>query len=44
MEYRKATREDINLLMELRKFQLVDEGITADKDIDNELEDFFKGN
>lgn len=42
MEYRKATREDINLLMELRKFQLVDEGITADKDIDNELEDFFQ--
>ncbi|PAD88479.1 GNAT family N-acetyltransferase [Niallia circulans] len=42
MEYRKATREDINLLMELRKFQLVDEGITADKDIDYELEDFFQ--
>lgn len=42
MEYRKATMEDINVLMKLRKTQLVDEGINADKDIDNELEDFFQ--
>ncbi|WP_400244410.1 GNAT family N-acetyltransferase [Niallia sp. JL1B1071] len=42
MNYRKATVEDINLLVEMRKSQLVDEGITADKDIDNELEAFFQ--
>lgn len=42
MNYRKATVEDIHLLMELRKTQLVDEGIKADKDIDKELEAFFE--
>ncbi|MEK5382799.1 GNAT family N-acetyltransferase [Niallia sp. FSL W8-0635] len=42
MNYRKATIEDIHLLMELRKTQLVDEGIKADKDIDKELEAFFE--
>ena len=42
MNYRKATVADINLLVEMRKTQLVDEGITADKDIDNELEAFFQ--
>lgn len=42
MNYRKATVEDIQLLMELRKTQLVDEGIKADKDIDKELEAFFE--
>lgn len=44
MNYRKATVEDVHLLMELRKIQLVDEGIKADKDIDKELEAFFQKN
>ncbi|MCM3363252.1 MULTISPECIES: GNAT family N-acetyltransferase [Bacillaceae] len=42
MKYRKATVDDINLLVEMRKIQLVDEGIKADKDIDNELKTFFQ--
>lgn len=42
MNYRKATVEDIQLLMELRKTQLEDEGIKADNDIDKELEAFFE--
>jgi len=42
MIYRKATIEDINLLIDLRKKQLVDEGINPDKDIDEELRDFFQ--
>ncbi|WP_312094121.1 GNAT family N-acetyltransferase [Niallia sp.] len=42
MNYRKATVADVNLLMEWRKTQLVDEGIKADKDIDIELEAFFR--
>ena len=42
MIYRKATIEDINLLIDLRKKQLVDEGINPDNDIDEELRDFFQ--
>jgi len=42
MNYRKATVDDANLLMEWRKIQLVEEGIKADKDIDKELEAFFQ--
>jgi len=42
MKYRKATVDDINLLVEMRKIQLFDEGIKADKDIDNELKTFFQ--
>ncbi|HWJ78553.1 MAG TPA: GNAT family N-acetyltransferase [Niallia sp.] len=42
MIYRKATIEDINLLIDLRKRQLVDEGINPDNDIDEELRDFFQ--
>lgn len=44
MNYRKATVDDANLLMEWRKIQLVEEGIKADKDIDKELEAFFQKN
>ncbi|MBE6183169.1 GNAT family N-acetyltransferase [Heyndrickxia ginsengihumi] len=42
MKYRKATIKDIDQLVELRKKQLVDEGIKANKDIDAELHLFFK--
>ena len=42
MEYRKANADEIPLLVELRKKQLVDEGIKPDKDIDAELEAFFR--
>lgn len=42
MDYRKATIKDINMLIELRKNQLIDEGVSADKDINDELEDFFQ--
>ncbi|WP_036719428.1 GNAT family N-acetyltransferase [Paenibacillus sp. JCM 10914] len=42
MEYRKATIDDIKELMELRKTQLVDEGIEPSMDIDAELYVFFR--
>ncbi|MED3651743.1 MULTISPECIES: GNAT family N-acetyltransferase [Heyndrickxia] len=42
MNYRKATIEDINQLIDLRKKQLIDEGIEPTIDIDPELSAFFK--
>ncbi|WP_040203464.1 GNAT family N-acetyltransferase [Neobacillus jeddahensis] len=42
MEFRKATFDDIDQLIDLRKRQLVDEGIEPSIDIDTELADFFK--
>ncbi|MDQ6597754.1 GNAT family N-acetyltransferase [Bacillus salipaludis] len=42
MKYRKANNEDIDLLVELRKKQLVDEGIEPNIDIEKELYVFFK--
>ena len=42
MKYRKASIEDIEKLVELRKKQLIDEGIKPDVDIDRELSIFFK--
>ncbi len=42
MEYRLATKKDIEAMCSLRKKQLVDEGISPDKDIDNELHQFFE--
>ncbi|MFF2447950.1 GNAT family N-acetyltransferase [Neobacillus sp. NPDC058068] len=42
MKYRKATIDDIDKLVELRKKQLVDEGIEPNIDIDKELCVFFK--
>lgn len=41
MNYRKAELGDIPALMELRKKQLIDEGISPDQDIDGELFSFF---
>ncbi len=41
MIYRIAAIDEIDMLVELRKQQLVDEGISADKDIDKELHCFF---
>ena len=42
MIIRKATIEDVGLLSEVRKLQLIDEGISPDCDIDPELSAFFK--
>lgn len=42
VEYRKANIEDIPLLKELRKKQLLDEGIEANQNIDQDLEQFFQ--
>ncbi|MCM3567613.1 GNAT family N-acetyltransferase [Neobacillus mesonae] len=42
MNYRKATMNDIELLIDLRKKQLVDEGIDQNSDIDAELYYFFQ--
>ncbi|ETI69827.1 GNAT family N-acetyltransferase [Neobacillus vireti] len=42
MKYRKATIDDIDKLVELRKKQLVDERIEPNIDIDRELYVFFK--
>ena len=42
MIVRKATVEDAALLSEVRKLQLIDEGIAPDCDIDSELDAFFK--
>lgn len=42
MNNRKATINDIEVLADLRKKQLMDEGIEANKDIDEELIRFFQ--
>ena len=42
MIIRKAEFEDAKLLSEVRKLQLIDEGISPDCDIDPELDAFFK--
>ena len=42
MIVRKATVEDAALLSEVRKLQLIDEGIAPDCDIDAELDAFFR--
>lgn len=42
MVYRKATLEDTGKLVEIRKKQLIDEGIEPNINIDEELTDFFK--
>ena len=42
MIVRKATVEDAALLSEVRKLQLIDEGIAPNCDIDAELDTFFK--
>ncbi|WML39510.1 GNAT family N-acetyltransferase [Neobacillus sp. OS1-2] len=42
MNYRKATIDDIKALIDLRKRQLMDEGINPTTDIDLELTVFFK--
>ena len=42
MIVRKATVEDAALLSEVRKLQLIDEGIAPNCDIDAELDVFFK--
>ncbi len=39
--YRKANVADVEKLVELRKTQLIDEGLTPDKNIDTELVAFF---
>lgn len=41
MVYRKAGLEDAGKLIEIRKQQLIDEGIEPDINIDEELADFF---
>ena len=41
MNYRKAGKEDIMQLSELRKKQLIDEGSLASRDISGELEHYF---
>lgn len=41
MKYRKATIKEIDTLIQLRKRQLVDEGIEPNQDIDRELQVFF---
>ena len=42
MIIRKATVSDVALLSEVRKLQLIDEGIAPDCDIDAELDTFFR--
>lgn len=42
MNYRKATLNDVEQLVELRKVQLMDEGIEPSQNIDAELRDFFQ--
>ncbi|OIK12995.1 GNAT family N-acetyltransferase [Bacillus sp. MUM 116] len=41
LKYRKANLDDLYKLIDLRKKQLVDEGIEPNIDIDTELNDFF---
>lgn len=42
MIYRKASSVDTGKLVEIRKLQLIDEGIEPTIDIDDELTDFFE--
>lgn len=42
MYYRKATIEDIDLLCEIRKTQLIHEGLDPAVNIDDELQAFFR--
>jgi ribosomal protein S18 acetylase RimI-like enzyme len=42
MNYRKAEEKDISQLIELRKIQLIDEGLTPINNIDMELRKYFK--
>ena len=42
MRYRKATKSDIDILVELRKKQLIDEGLESTTNIDFELKSFFE--
>jgi len=42
MEYRKAVLEDVSSLVELRKQQLIDEGLPVLQNIDAELKNYFK--
>ncbi|MFY0744494.1 GNAT family N-acetyltransferase [Solibacillus silvestris] len=42
MEYRLATTDDMELLIDLRKRLLVEEGQTESSDIDEELRNFFE--
>jgi len=42
MRYRKATKSDIYILVELRKKQLIDEGLEPSTNIDFELKSFFE--
>lgn len=41
MEFRKATIDDVETLVKLRKKQLLDEGSCTPKDLDQELVDYF---
>lgn len=41
MDYRKATKDDISSLVELRKRQLIDEGCYKENSIDEELYGYF---
>ena len=41
MHIRRADKDDINTLMELRKLQLIDEGQSPNRDIDKGLSDYF---
>ena len=42
MIYRKAIKSDIDILVELRKKQLIDEGFAPSTNIDFELKSFFE--
>lgn len=42
MKYRKASKEEIKYLIELRKKQLIDEGLEPSDNIDFELKEFFQ--
>jgi high-affinity K+ transport system ATPase subunit B len=42
MEYRKAKINDVNVLINLRKQQLLDEGGITENNIDNDLNKYFR--
>ncbi|MDR1802570.1 MAG: GNAT family N-acetyltransferase [Treponema sp.] len=44
MEFRRANTDDINVLINLRKQQLLDEGSKAEQEIDKELGKYFSQN
>ena len=44
MEYRKASVNDVNVLVNLRKQQLLDEGEIFENNIDNDLYKYFLEN